>query len=211
LAQREARAASTAGSRLNVALAVLTVALHRALLRARVPPDHAIDLVADTGWGLYRLGARPIVFATRLRHRDPGRRMVTALRLLLRFPFSAPGRPGYEVEAHDRADGFTTTWTWCPPLAFVQDLIVEQGDQGELEVFRRSWCSYDWALNDVLTGGRGAYRRPHTLSSGDDRCDMTWSVSTADPGGTVVDLRRTAGTRTIDGPTAATPEGEAAR
>ncbi|MGK2948728.1 MAG: hypothetical protein ACSLFP_09150 [Acidimicrobiales bacterium] len=201
----------TSGSRLNVALAVLTVALYRALVRVGVPSGHALDLVSDTGWRLYRLGARPIVLAARLRHRDPHRRMVTALQLFLRFPFSAPGRPGYEVEAHDGTDGYLTTWTWCPPLAFVQDLIKEQGDQGELEAFRRSWCSYDWALNDVLTAGRGAYRRPHTLSAGDDRCDMTWAVSDHGPDGTLVHLRPQTGTRTVDRPDGPTPEAEVTR
>ncbi len=186
----EARIAelSSVGNRLNVSLAVLTVALYRALLDFGVARSHAADLVADIGWYVYELGARPVVLATRLTSSDPHRRMVVALRLLLRFPFSAPGRPGYEVEVVEQADRLLTTWTWCPPLAFVRRLAEVETDRGELEAFRRSWCSYDWAFNDRLVGGRGAYLRPHTMSEGADRCDMKWAVAPTDPQTTPVHL-----------------------
>ena len=186
---------SSLGNRLNVRLAVLTIALYRALLDFGVERDHAADLVADVGWRVYRAGARPVIAVAALRHREPARRMATALRMFLRFPFAAPGRPGYEVHVEAEPDAFSTTWTWCPPLAFVNQVIDAEGDRGELHAFRRSWCSYDWALNDLLTGGRGDYRRPHTMSSGDDRCDMVWAVAPARPTRTDVRISTTTGRR----------------
>jgi len=166
----------TRGNRLNVRLAVMTMALYRALLDEGMESGRAAALVGDVDWIAYESSARPLVFLARLRHRDPHRRMTFALRMLLRFPFSAPGRPGYEVETADTEDAFHTTWTWCPPQTFVRDLVETHGDHGELDAFRGSWCTYDWQFNDLLGDGHGDYRRPHTLSEGDDRCDMRWAV-----------------------------------
>ena len=66
----------------------------------------------------------------------------------------------------------------CPPFAFVRNYIEKHGDRGELEAFQRSWCRYDWGLTYAMVDGRygvrGHYERPHTLSAGDDVCDMRW-------------------------------------
>lgn len=167
----------TRGNRLNVRLAVLTIALYRSLIDDGLRPDRAADLMGDVGWRVYEGMARPLTLVARVRHREPHRRMSLSLRLLLRFPFSSPGRPGYEVDVTDTGNAVLTTWTWCPPQTFVRDLIEAEGDRGELEAFRRSWCTYDWQFNDLLAGGRGAYEREHTLSYGDDRCDMRWAVA----------------------------------
>lgn len=167
----------TTGSQLNVTLSVVTMALYRAVLTQNVPPQHARYLVADVGWDLYALGGRTLARVARLRARGRHSQMTTALRMLLRFPFQPSQRPGYEVEYEDTGDGFATTWTWCPPLAFVQRLVDEQGDHGELAAFQQSWCTYDWPFNDILADGDGHYERPHTLSEGDDRCDMVWAIA----------------------------------
>jgi hypothetical protein len=169
------------GNRLNVRLAVLTIALYRALLDAGVPRGHACDLVADAGWGLYDISARTLAAAARFRSRDQQQQINTVIRWLLRFPFSAPGRPGYEVEVQATSDAIYTNWTWCPPQAFVRRLVAEDEDRGDLEAFKRSWCAYDWAFNDRLARGSGNYSRPHTMSDGDTHCDMRWSTGIADP------------------------------
>ena len=45
-------------------------------------------------------------------------------------------------------------------------------------MFQRSWCTYDWALTYAMVGGgfqqKGYHERPHTMSKGDDVCDMCW-------------------------------------
>lgn len=166
----------TLGSQLNVVLTAMTISLYRALVDEEVPEEHAADLTSDIVWHLYALGGRTVRGLAGLRTKEPHQRMVRALRLLLRFPFAAPGRPAYEVEVDDRDGEFLTTWTWCPPHAYVRELIAAQGDGGELRAFRRSWCSFDWAFNDLLAGGAGGYTRPHAMSDGDPCCDMTWTI-----------------------------------
>jgi hypothetical protein len=53
------------------------------------------------------------------------------------------------------------------------------GDHGEVEAFRKSWCWYDWAVTRAMVdaGVQSLYERPHTLSKGDDACDIRWSAT----------------------------------
>jgi hypothetical protein len=122
-------------------------------------------------------------FPARIFFRSPRRRLHATLRLLMHFPFSAPGKPGYEVETWSEGDRFHTHWTHCPPQAFVRELVETRGDRGELDAFFQSWCLYDWAGADLLVGDgkQGHYERRHTMSRGDAVCDMCWN---ARPGGT---------------------------
>ncbi|MDX1650145.1 MAG: hypothetical protein R3263_09855, partial [Myxococcota bacterium] len=164
----------TLGNRHNVLLAVMTTAAYQAMVARGVERAYAMELVGDVGWKIYAGMLGVASLPARLLHRDPAARMERTLRLLMRFPFSAPGRPGYEVEAWSEDDRFHTHWTHCPPQSFVRSVVERRGDGGELEAFRRSWCRYDWAGADLLAGDgrRGHYARPHTLSHGDPVCDM---------------------------------------
>lgn len=168
------------GNRHNVYLAVLSISLYHALLNSGIEKDYAIELFADIGWKLYvKFLAIPKAIA-RIRTSVPQEQMNLVLKAFLRFPFSAPGQPGYEVEAGATESGaFATDWSWCPPFAFVRRYVEQHGDRGELRAFFHSWCQYDWALADAIvegTGHAGAYTRPHTLSRGDDICDMVWAA-----------------------------------
>jgi hypothetical protein len=167
----------TLGNRHNVFLAVLTVAGYHAYLSAGIEKEYAIELFADVGWKLYSKAAILPRLVARLMTRDPQKRLELMLRMLMIFPFSAPGRPGYEVKARAVADHFCTYWTHCPPHAFVRKYVERNGNRGELDAFRRSWCWYDWAITEVMVGGQrreGYYERPHTMSQGDEVCDMCW-------------------------------------
>ena len=168
----------TWGNRHNVFLAVVTVAAFQAFRDAGLERDYAIELFADVGWKLYARFLTLPRFLARLVTRDPQQQVNFILRLLLRFPFSAPGRPGYEVEAWAESGRFRTDWTYCAPYAFVRNYVAEYGDNGEMEAFRKSWCWYDWAFTYAMVGGsdesHGHYERPHTLSAGDAVCDMCW-------------------------------------
>lgn len=166
----------TWGSRLNVFMAVVTTAAYREMLDRGVRRDYAATLVADVGWKIYAWMLTASALLPRLLTRSPQRRLDWTLKLLMWFPFSAPGPPAYEVRAWSEGEKILTHWTHCPPQAFVRSLVEAGDDRGELEAFYRSWCLYDWAGADLLVGdGRhGHYQRPHTLSRGDAVCDMCW-------------------------------------
>ena len=167
-----------AGNRLMVEMAVFTSAAYRVLLDEGVPADGARALVADVGWDYYARLLRLTSLPFRLTSRDPGLRLRRTIRLLLWFPFSAPGAPGYAVDVRTEDPDILTYFTHCPPQTFVRTLIATQGDRGDLEAFRQSWCKYDWPGADLIAddGKRGHYVRRQTLSAGDPRCDMCWAA-----------------------------------
>lgn len=166
------------GNRLMVEMAVWTAAADRALRKCGISPESARQVVADLGWNIYRRMLSLTSLPVRLATRDPGRRLRWTIRILLVFPFSAPGAPGYEVQARREGDDILTHFTCCPPQSFVRRVAEAEGDSDALESFRRSWCTYDWPGADLIArdASRGHYRRPHTLSHGDSVCDMCWAA-----------------------------------
>jgi len=166
----------TLGSRHNVFLAIVTTAAYQALLERDVASAYAAELVADVGWKIYELGTKAVSFPFRISTRDTGKRIERTIRMLMVFPFSAPGRPGYEAKVWREDGQLLTHWTWCPPQEFVRNLVARNGDRGELDAFSRSWCLYDWPGADLIAGDgeHGHYARAHTLSRGDAVCDMCW-------------------------------------
>lgn len=166
------------GSRLMVEMAIFTSAAYRAFLDDGVPDDSARTLVADIGWDYYARLLRLTSLPFRLTSRDPGVRLRRTIRLLLWFPFSASGAPGYAVEVRTEGPDILTQFTHCPPQTFVLALIASQGNRGDMEAFRQSWCKYDWPGADLIAddGKRGHYVRKQTLSAGDPRCDMCWAA-----------------------------------
>lgn len=166
----------TLGSRHNVFLATVSTAAFQVLLERGTPRDYAFTLIGDVAWKIYSWMLNFAVLPFRITTRDPQRRINRALSSLMFFPFSAAGRPGYEVKSWVDADGCHTHWTHCPPQQFVRDLVQSRGDRGEIEAFYRSWCLFDWPAADLLAGDgeTGHYERPHTMSRGDEVCDMCW-------------------------------------
>lgn len=171
-------ALAKAGNRLMVEMAIFTSAAYRVLLDYGIPADNARMLVADVGWDYYARLLRLTSLPFRLTSRDPGSRLRRTIRLLLWFPFSAPGAPGYAVDVRLEGPNILTHFTHCPPQTFVRTLIATKGDRGDLEAFRQSWCTYDWPGADLIAddGKRGHYVRNQTLSAGDPRCDMCWAA-----------------------------------
>jgi hypothetical protein len=168
----------TAGNLHNAFLAVLTIAGFHAFLSNGIEKEYAIELFADVGWKLYtKFIPIPRFFAS-LVTRDPQKQINFILRSFMRFPFSAPGRPGYEVKAWSEINRFCTFWTNCPPFNVIKSYVERNGDKGEIEAFYKTWCAYDWALSYAMLDGaygvRGHFERPHTISLGDEVCDMCW-------------------------------------
>lgn len=170
----------TWGNRHNVYLAAVTLAGYQALRVHGIPRDHALRLLGDAGWQIYLSLVRIPRLIGRITRRDRQKRLEGIIRSLLIFPFSAPGRPGYEVKVWSEAGRLYTHFTCCPPYEFVKAHALRHHDDEALEAFRRSWCRYDWALAYALIDGTpgvsGSYSRPRTMSYGDDVCDMCWSA-----------------------------------
>lgn len=172
----------SAGNRLMVELAVYTAACDRALRRSGLEPASARRTMGDIAWDVYRRMLLTASLPARLVTRDPGRRIRWTIGALLRFPFNAPGAPGYAVDSRVEGDDLLTHFTHCPPQTFVRRLSEETDDPDALEAFRQSWCLYDWPGADLIAGDghRGHYRRPQTLSHGDPVCDMCWLARPAE-------------------------------
>jgi hypothetical protein len=164
------------GNRIMVELAVMTIAAYRVLVSLGIDRREAELAVADIGWCIYAGQLRLASLPFRLTSRDPAKRLQRTISLLLRFPFTASGAPGYAVKSWKEDGNIYTHFTHCPPHTFVRDLIAEKGDGGELQAFIASWCQYDWPGADVIAndGQRGHYYRGRTLSAGDNVCDMCW-------------------------------------
>ncbi len=176
LPQAELDVIPTLGNRHNLYLAVITTAAYQVLLENGYSKKRASVLIADVGWKLYELGIKLMSLPFRLTSRDPKKRIEKTIDALMTFPFNTPGRPGYEAKAVKQDDQMLTHWTWCPPQAYVRNLVEREGDGGELDAFYNSWCLYDWPGADLMAddGIRNHYQRNKTLSKGDAVCDMCW-------------------------------------
>lgn len=154
------------GNRQNVFMAVASLAGYRALLAEGIESEYATELFSDVGWKVYAAWLPPLRFLARLRYRQPQKQAGFILRAFMRYPFN---QPGYQGEASEEIDHFRTDWTRCAPFEYVK----AHGREGELAFFFKTWCMYDWALAQIMIDG-GWYEREHTLSNGDNVCDMRW-------------------------------------
>lgn len=168
--------ATTLGQRILVRFTVLTTAVYRALLVLEVQRPDARAVMADATWKLYRLMVAMTSWPVRLTTRNPSKRLRRTVKILLWFPFKPTGAPGYAAKVWQDGDQFFTHFTHCPPQSFVRRLEEMQGDFGDLEAFRESWCRFDFPGADIIAGDgeRGHHSRRRTLSDGDAVCDMCW-------------------------------------
>jgi ubiquinone biosynthesis protein len=151
----------TFGSRMNVALAAVTIATHRALGEVGIVGPEATDLIRTIAWRIYRIwGGVPAAIA-RLATRDPVRRLRVSTALFRRFPFNPPG---YRMKDLPATDAVAFDVDRCP----VADYFRAQG-QSDLCV--RTWCALDEPLAELWGG---TLERRGTLAGGAARCDFRW-------------------------------------
>ena len=150
--------------------AMVDLAIYRALLREKVDPAYATNLIGDINWqfvrntsGYYRLKKKLIALKTK----DPIERMGIFLSDMLKFPY---GKPGYRAELSKEGNVYHMNFYSCP----VYDFYKQFGNE-ELTLFRKVFCTYDYAAAERLIEG-GRYQREHTLSDGDEVCDMRWFI-----------------------------------
>jgi len=150
--------------------AMLDLAIYRALLEEKVDPGYATNLIGDINWqfvtntgGYYRLKKKLIALKTK----DPLELMGKFLSDMLKFPY---GKPGYRAELYKEGNVYHMNFYSCP----VYDFYKQFGNE-ELTLFRKVFCTYDYAAAERLIED-GRYQREHTLSNGDDVCDMRWFI-----------------------------------
>lgn len=158
----------TAGSRLSLQLACLTLAFYQALLEKGVDRQKAIRLVSNGSWLVYEYVGRLWYFIARLLSRDPLRRLRICTNLFRRFPFNPPG--WVMVDLPQTAE-VAFDVSRCP----VAELFRAHG---EPELCVESWCNQDYRLARLWGGW---LERSGTLVDGAPCCDFRWLVSTQRP------------------------------
>lgn len=156
------------GNRLMVFCGVMSLAAYRVLRSEGVTPQYATLLIADVIWKLYILSAKILWLVTGLMTRKPQKRLNYTLRILCKYPFN-PDPNGYQFKLISMPDHLSMDFTQCAVHQFMK--IV--GNDEEMDFFHNSWCLFDFALPGYLIEG-GGYEREHTLSHGDNTCDMKW-------------------------------------
>ncbi|MFW9910463.1 MAG: L-2-amino-thiazoline-4-carboxylic acid hydrolase [Candidatus Thorarchaeota archaeon] len=162
------------GNYMNEYGGLIDLAIYRALVKEGIETNYAMNLVSDMIWQA-RINAKghvPIYDSLRLklaklRTKDPVAFLGKRLEDGLKFPYS---EPGYRAELHKDNDVYCMDFYSCA----VHDFYKQFG-QEEMTLFRRSWCTFDYSVAELLVEG-GKYRREHTLSDGDDVCDMRWFI-----------------------------------
>lgn len=155
----------TLGSRQNVALACLTLAMFQALCDEGVERNYAVELVGDTCWKVYAQWGRIPRLASRLVTRDPLRRMGICVDMFLRYPFN---RPGYEYENRPEPLGRGLDMLRCPVAEYL-------ASHGASDLAIGSWCNLDFQLARMWGGH---LERHSSLAEGVPRCDFRFR---ADP------------------------------
>jgi len=154
--------ASNAGAVLTTHLAVLTLALFKALTQRGFSRPDAQSRIHDLAWDIYKLwGAVPLAMA-RTFTSNPRKRLKLATDAFRRFPFSPPSYGWRDVEA--AADVVAFDCTACPVAAFFLS-------KGEGELCTATWCKLDFPLAEMW-GGR--LERPMTIAGGHSHCDFRW-------------------------------------
>ncbi|MCA9688548.1 MAG: L-2-amino-thiazoline-4-carboxylic acid hydrolase [Nannocystaceae bacterium] len=158
----------SAGGRLMVHLAALTVGLYRAITARGVCEDEARALTAAVTWRIYeKMASIPSALA-RVSAHTAFDFLKRATDLFRRFPFSAPSYVMEDVASNDDVVAFDVRR--CP----VAEHFRSQG-LGELCV--ASWCNLDVPLAQRW----GAQlERSRTIAGGASHCDFRWRVIAAD-------------------------------
>ena len=160
------------GNYRNEYLGLIDLAIYRALITEHVEKDYAISLVADSLWlAALHLQSSPLLamgnILMRLSSKTPTDHLGKILNWVMK---TRVGPPGYRVNVHRENDVFHLDYSSC----LVHDFYKQFGKE-ELQFFRRTWCTSDFATAEMLVDG-GRCERAHTLSDGDGVCDMRWFV-----------------------------------
>lgn len=153
---------------------LLDLAIYRALVNETTDTNYAMGLIGDMIWQA-RMNAKgliPIVDPMRIRiakltTKNPMDFLEKRLRDGMKYPYS---KPGYKIEFSRDKNVYCMNIYSCPVFDFYR-----QFGQEEITLFRKTWCTFDYSVAEHLVEG-GKYQREHTLSDGDEVCDMRWFI-----------------------------------
>jgi hypothetical protein len=153
---------------------LLTLAVYRALVKEKIAPDYAVTLVGDMQW-LSIVNAKGIIpiidplrkKLTKLATKDPLVFLGKRLKDMMKYPYS---EPGYKIKLYMDKNVYCMDIYSCPAFDF-----YKQFGQEEMNLFRRTWCTFDFSAAERVVEG-GKHQRTHTLSDGDEVCDMRWFI-----------------------------------
>ena len=152
----------SAGGRLMVRLAALTVCFYRALLARGHDEAQARALTVRVTTAVYdKMATMPTVLS-RMGSRSGKQRLARATSMFRRFPFSPPAYRMQDVPTDTEAVAFDVLR--CP----VAEYFAAEGLQ---QLCVESWCNLDFAL---ARRWGGTLERSRTLAEGADHCDFRW-------------------------------------
>lgn len=155
----------TVGSRMNVRLAALTLAMLRNLTVAGIERQYAIELIGDTCWKIYQYWGRVgrligSVFG-RQPIKDHARRIMKDGGWPMSFPFNPPG---YRARYVPTQGGLGFDVIRCPVAEYFRA-------HGASDLAVGTWCMLDYPLAEMIDV---ELVRTQTLAGGGDRCDFRW-------------------------------------
>ena len=159
----------TVGSRMNVRLAALSLAMLRSLTISGIDHKYAVELIGDTCWKIYQYWGRVGCFLSRLSGRDPIRDHAKRIGKDGSWPMSFPfNPPGYRAHYVATQGGLGFNVIRCPVAEYFHT-------HGSEDLAVGTWCMLDYPLAEMI---EMKLVRTQTLARGDPQCDFRWFSST---------------------------------
>lgn len=156
----------TFGSRMNVRLAALSLAMLRSLIVTGIERKYAIELIGDACWKVYEYWGRVGRFIGRfLFRRDPIKDHASRVTKDGSWPISFPfNPPGYRALYVPTKGGLGFNVIRCPVAEYFHT-------RGASDLAVSTWCMLDYPLAEMI--GLKLVRT-QTLGAGDQQCDFRW-------------------------------------
>jgi len=162
------------GNYQNEYAGLIDLAIYRALVKENIARDYAANLVGDMMWQsiVNAKGSIPIIDPLRkkwwrITTKDPTARLGKRIKAAMKYPYS---EPGYKIKLYVDKNVYCMDIYSCPVFDFYRQFGEE-----EVTMFRKTWCTFDFSAAEYSVEG-GKYQRQHTLSDGDEVCDMRWFI-----------------------------------
>jgi ubiquinone biosynthesis protein len=163
----------TFGSRMNVRLAALSLAMLRNLTSTGIERKYAIELIGDACWKIYQYWGRVGRFightlSRRDSIKDPASRVTKDGSWPMSFPFNPPG---YRARYVPTKGGLGFNVIHCPVAKYFYA-------RGASDLAVSTWCMLDYPLAEMI--GLKLVRT-QTLAAGDQQCNFRWFTTAKEP------------------------------